>query len=141
VDIDGDGDLDLFVQEHSNEMIFFERVGTEWVWRTDHYQDIPIGEWFRFVDVDANGVLDLLAEMPTGYVRVWRNAGTKAAARFATASDTLRDVDGRGIVADRQNILNAVDIDCNGKLDLFIGRTQGVVDRFEQDGTSPDGAP
>lgn len=50
-------------------------------------------------------------------------------------------MDGRAIVADRQNIPNAVDIDCNGKLDLFIGRVQGVVDRYEQEGASPDGSP
>jgi len=53
----------------------------------------------------------------------------------------VRDVDGRALVADRQNILTAVDIDCNGKLDLFIGRVQGVVDRYEQEGTSPGGSP
>ena len=61
--------------------------------------------------------------------------------RFVPQGDTIRDVDGLPIPADRQNILNAVDIDCNGKIDLFIGRVQGTVDRFEQDGVSPDGSP
>jgi hypothetical protein len=141
VDINGDGKLDLFVQERSGELMYFERVGNEWVWKSDRFQDLDIGEWFRFVDIDRDGKQDLLTEMVSGYIRVWRNAGTKTAPQFVALGDTVRDVDGQALAADRQNILNAVDIDCNGKLDLFIGRVQGVVDRYEQEGTSPGAAP
>ena len=141
VDINGDGKLDLFVQERSGELMLFERVAGEWVWRSDRFQDLNVGEWYRFVDIDRDGRIDLFSEMLTGYIRVWRNEGTKTAPKFVALGDTVRDVDGRAILADRQNIINAVDIDCNDKLDLFIGRVQGVVDRFEQEGQSPDGSP
>ena len=141
VDINGDGTLDLFVQERPGEMMFFERVGETWQWRSDYFQQLNVGDWFRFVDIDGDRDADLFTEMLTGYIRVWRNEGTVTVPRFVALGDTVRDVDGRAIVADRQNILNAVDIDCNGKLDLFIGRVQGVVDRYEQEGKSPDGSP
>lgn len=141
VDINGDGTLDLFVQERPGEMMFFERVGDAWQWRSDHYQQLNVGDWFRFVDIDGDKDVDLFSEMLTGYIRVWRNEGTVTSPKLVALGDTVRDVDGRAIVADRQNILNAVDIDCNGKLDLFIGRVQGVVDRYEQEGKSPDGSP
>jgi uncharacterized protein (DUF2141 family) len=141
VDINGDGTLDLFLQERPGELMLFERAGDDWMWKTDRFENLDIGEWYRFADVDADGKVDLLSEMRTGYVRVWRNDGTKTAPHFVALGDTIRDVDGRAIVADRQNILNAVDIDCNGKLDLFIGRVQGVVDRYEREGNSPDGSP
>ena len=40
-DVDGDSDLDLFIQELSNEIIFFENVGTEgaseYRWVTDSF--------------------------------------------------------------------------------------------------------
>lgn len=142
VDIDGDGDLDLFVQERSNAVMFFENVNGEFVWRTDAYLDLPIGEWYRFVDLDGDGAPDLLSESPVSYIRAWRNTGTRSAPRFEVAVDSLRDSDGIPIPADRQNILNAVDIDCNGRLDLFLGRVAGTVDRFEAvPGTERNGVP
>src|SRR6185295_10185752 len=52
VDINGDGKPDLFIQERSGELIYFERAGNEWVWKSDHFQELNVGEWFRFVDID-----------------------------------------------------------------------------------------
>ncbi|HEY0306436.1 MAG TPA: hypothetical protein VGC44_15785, partial [Longimicrobiales bacterium] len=58
IDIDADGDLDLFVQERSNDLMFFENTGTAaratFVWRTDKYQHLDIGEWSRFIDLDRD---------------------------------------------------------------------------------------
>ncbi len=142
VDIDGDGDLDLFVQERSNAVMFFENVNGSFVWRTDRYLDLAIGEWYRFVDLDGDSLPDLLSESPISYIRAWRNTGSEGAPRFEVAVDTLRNSDGAPIPADRQNILNAVDIDCNGRLDLFLGRVAGSVDRFEAvPGTERNGVP
>ncbi|MEP6835523.1 MAG: VCBS repeat-containing protein [Gemmatimonas sp.] len=141
IDINGDGQSELFVQERSGEIMMFERVNNAWVWRTDKFQDLNVGEWYRFVDIDADKLPDLFGEMQAGYIRVWHNEGTRTQPKFVPLGDTIRNSDGQPIVADRQNILNAVDIDCNGKLDLFVGQVQGVVDRYEQDGKSPDGAP
>ena len=56
VDIDADGDHDLFLQEFRNEIWFFENTGTakspRYEWRTDKYQNLEVGEWYRFVDLD-----------------------------------------------------------------------------------------
>lgn len=142
VDIDGDGDLDLFIQEQSNALMFFENVDGTFRWRTDRWLDLPIGEWYRFFDIDGDGLPDLLAESPTSYIRAWRNVGTRAVPRYVMAVDTLQDSDGAPIPADRQNILNIVDIDCNGRADLFLGRVAGTVDRYEAvPGTERNGVP
>jgi hypothetical protein len=143
VDIDGDGDTDLFVQELTNRLMFFERIGDDgaaprYRFDPDRFADLGIGEWFRFVDVDADADLDLLAEAPFSYVRLYRNRGRGAhAPAFELAADTLRDTTGRPIFADRQNIPNAADLDCNGRLDLLIGRTTGTITRYEA--TAADG--
>ena len=145
IDIDGDGDLDLFVQERSNDVMFFENTGTATVpryeWRSDNYRDIDIGEWYRFIDMDGDDDYDLIAERPYSYIRLYRNTGSAAAPHFEVAGDTLRDVAGRPIFADRQNIANAADIDCNGLMDLFLGRVDGTITRYEEtrqvDGSVP----
>jgi hypothetical protein len=136
IDIDGDGDLDLFIQERSNELMFFENIGTrtepEFVWRTDSYRGLDIGEWYRFVDMDGDGTYDLIAESPYSYIRLYANIGARSRPEFRLLADTLRDADGRPIFADRQNIANAADIDCNGLMDLFLGRIDGTVTRYEE---------
>ncbi|MES2123636.1 MAG: FG-GAP and VCBS repeat-containing protein [Gemmatimonadota bacterium] len=139
IDIDGDGDLDLFIQERGGSVMYFENVGGRFTWRSDRYQDLDVGEWFRFVDLDRDGDVDLMAELRNSYVRVFRNDGSRTMPHFTAMPDSLRDTEGTAIFADRQNILNTVDIDCNGRLDLFIGRVTGTVDRYEEDGHSPDG--
>ena len=147
VDIDGDGDLDMFLQERSQDIMFFENTGTaaqpRFVWRTDKFLNLDVGEWYRFVDVDGDGAYDLLAEAPFSHVRFYRNTGNARQPRLTLAADTLRDIAGQAIFADRQNIANAVDVDCNGQLDLFLGRVDGTITRYEAvaGGLDERGAP
>jgi hypothetical protein len=135
VDIDADGDLDLFIHEYSSALWYLENTGTarapKFEWRTDRYQDLDIAEWNKFVDIDQDGDFDLLAERRYSYVRVFRNTGTPQRALFTAENDSLRSAQGEAIFADRQNIPALVDLDCNGRLDLFIGRVDGTLARYE----------
>ena len=131
IDIDGDGVLDLFIQENSGELELFQRSADGWTLTADRFQNIDIGEWYRFVDVDGDGLYDLFAESPLSDIRYYRNVGTRTAPRFVVAADTLKDVAGVAIYADRQNIAQFADIDCNGKLDMLLGRVDGTITRYE----------
>jgi FG-GAP-like repeat len=139
VDIDGDGDADLFVQERSDAVMFFENVGSasaaRYVWRTDRFHELSIGEWSRFLDIDHDGDFDLLAERPYSYVRLYRNVGDARAPRFEVAADSVKDIAGTPIFSDRQNIPFLIDLDCDRNLDLFLGRVDGTVTRYEQAAT------
>src|SRR5690606_7922551 len=132
IDIDGDGDPDLFIQEYTGSVMFFENNGGgRFEFRSDKYADLDVGEWYRFADVDRDGDFDILAEEPYSYIRYYRNDGTPQEPEFVLAVDTLHDVEGRAMFSDRQNIPNATDIDCDGRTDLFVGRLDGTITRYE----------
>lgn len=145
VDIDGDGFPELFLQENTDNLKFFENTGwstnTPLTWKSDKFQNLDIGEWFRFVDLDQDGDMDLLTEQPYSYIRYYRNEGSVQNPQFVLAADTLKDVSGTPIFSDRQNIPNVTDIDNNGYLDLFIGRLDGTLTRYESVGIDEDSIP
>ncbi len=146
-DADGDGDPDLFLQEVSDQVMFFRNEGMganglpRFRWVTDRFEGLAVGEWFRFVDVDLDGDLDLLAESPFSHIRYYRNDGGAGPASYALAADTLWDVAGEPVFSDRQNIPNAADIDCDGALDLLIGRLTGTITRYEALDVDANGVP
>ena len=144
-DADGDGDLDLFVQEVSDQVMYFENAGgaakPEFRWVSDAFEGLSVGEWYRFADVDLDGDLDLLAEEPFSHIRYYRNEGGAGPASYVLVADTLRDVAGEPIFSDRQNIPNAADIDCDGRLDLLIGRLTGTITRYEAEEEDVEGVP
>ncbi len=145
VDIDGDDDLDLFLQETTGRVAFFENTGTPsdpaFTWRTAKYRDLDVGEWYRFDDLDDDGDFDLFAEQPYSYIRYYQNTGTPEAPHFELTVDTLRDASGEPIFSDRQNIPNVNDIDCDGRPDLFIGRLDGTITRYEAVSRAPGATP
>ncbi|MGD8328976.1 MAG: VCBS repeat-containing protein [Acidobacteriota bacterium] len=145
VDIDADGDLDLFVQEYSSAVMLFENVGSatepRFVWRTDKYENLDVGEWYHFADVDGDGAFDLLAEQRFSLIRFWRNDGEPGRPQFELVTESLLDTDGEAIFSDRQNIPKVGDIDCDGRLDLMLGRLEGTITRYEAEGVDEHGAP
>jgi uncharacterized protein (DUF2141 family) len=146
VDADGDGDLDLFLQEVTGSVALYEREGEvdglpRFVFRTPKYGGLDVGEWYRFADVDADGDLDLLAEQPFSYIKYYRNDGERGGYKFVLAADTLKDTDGIPIFSDRQNIPQLGDLDCNRRSDLLIGRLDGTVGRYEAVASNSGGAP
>ncbi|MFN2570104.1 MAG: FG-GAP repeat domain-containing protein [Gemmatimonadales bacterium] len=142
LDIDGDGVTDLFVQETSGALELFQRgAGGGWQLRDPQFQALDIGEWYRFADADGDSLYDLFAESPLSDIRYYRNAGSRTAPQFVVAADTLKDVEGAVIYADRQNIAQVADIDCNGKLDILLGRVDGTITRYESEGLDANRAP
>lgn len=144
-DMDADGDNDMFIQEESGRIIHFENTGTaasaEYTWRTNAYEGLDTGEWYRMVDLDQDGDMDVLTEERFSHIRFYRNEGTDAVPNFVIAVDSLLDATNTPIFADRQNIPHIVDIDCDGLLDLFIGRVTGTITRYESVGNDADGVP
>ena len=144
-DMDHDGDADMFIQEESGRVIHLENTGSaaepRYTWRSSAWKGLDTGEWYRIVDLDQDGDLDVLTEERFSYIRFYRNDGTLEEPNFTVAVDTLKDATGMPIFADRQNIPHIVDIDCDGLLDLFIGRVTGTITRYESVGDDENGVP
>lgn len=142
VDIDADGDLDLFLQDGIGSVMHFANIGSrtnaQFEFRTRSYMDLEVGSWFFFADLDADDDLDLAAEQALGQIRLYRNDGTTSAPLFTAWVDTLKDVVGEIITTEPPTLPFLHDVDCDGRTDLMIGREIGTISRYELD--HPDGA-
>lgn len=145
VDIDGDNDLDMFVKDRANQLLFFRNIGTttssQFEWITDQFEGLDVGAWFKFADPDSDGDLDLFAETALGIIGYYRNTGSPSNPNFVIASDTLNDNTGSPIFVDGFSIPEWADIDCDADLDLFLGRQTGRVTLYEQIGLDSGNLP
>jgi hypothetical protein len=145
IDIDEDGDLDLFMQENKSELMFFENVGSntnqQFKWKTNSYQNIDIDDWFRFVDIDGDLDFDLLVARPISLMKYFRNDGSSTSPNFILTADTLKDINNSVIPAEIGSIPVLCDIDADDDPDLFIGRQNGRVTYFKNMGLDTNNLP
>jgi hypothetical protein len=82
-DVDGDGDLDLFVfdNDYYPETLFFRNNGDSLapVFALEPgvgFTGAQFKFWYRFADYDGDGIVELLTDNGSTGVRVWRNDNT-----------------------------------------------------------------
>lgn len=128
MDIDGDGDLDVFVGNNYGNTLFFRNTGTASnpVFATaspNRFGLSDVGKFASptFVDSDGDGDQDAFISNSVGNTLFFRNTGTSGDPVFAAASSNpfgLTDVGSGASPA-------FVDIDSDGDLDAFIGNSTG----------------
>jgi hypothetical protein len=133
-DVDGDGDLDLFVGEAKGTINFYRNVGTRQEARfelvSDEYADIDIGRRSvpTLVDIDGDGDLDLVIGTDAGPIEVFLNQGTRELPDFVGGDQLPIHVRPLTVPA-------VVDLDGDGDLDVLVGNTGGGVMYFRNSGT------
>jgi hypothetical protein len=139
VDIDHDGDLDLFIGEEDGNINFARNDGTpigyQFVFVTDAFDSIDIGlsSAPAFADIDNDGDDDLFVGGSDGTVHFYRNAGNATAPDFVLEAENLG-----GINVGRDSTPALWDIDNDGDFDLFVGEDGGDINFFRNTGSSPD---
>jgi len=139
VDIDADGDFDIFVGELSRSVHFFENTGSDSAFNFARPAANPfgLGDVISFaspvfVDIDGDGDLDAFIGQQPGTVVFFENTGSAAAPAFPASTTNpfgLTDVGQYSAPA-------FADIDGDGDLDALIGEGTGNFFYFENVGSS-----
>jgi hypothetical protein len=135
VDIDDDGDSDLFVGNEEGRIIYFRNDGTanspSFAMISDFYDSIDVGSESTptFADIDADSDLDLFIGKKTGAITLYGNTGVAGEPSWNLASEQYASIDVGAL-----SVPAFVDIDADGDLDLFLGEEQGNIDYYRNAG-------
>lgn len=140
VDIDGDGDFDLVVLDVDLSVNFYRNEGTRFQpvfkLRNELVALPAFRVWFRFVDLDGDGRIDLCTEDSTFQgVRVYKNTGTLQSPQFTLLIPTVHDTSGADMFAGANSIPAFVDIDRDGDFDFFSSNITGTINFYRNVGT------
>ena len=137
VDIDADGDRDLFIGKDDGTLSFYRNVGTpaeaEFRAESERFNSIDVGTFNApcFADLDADGDFDLLIGNQDGTLHYYRNDGSPGNPAFALASTRFFEID-----AGDFSTPALVDLDGDGDLDLFAGNALGTLHFYRNVGTA-----
>jgi len=141
VDIDGDGDLDLFVFDDDLNVDFYRNAGTAGAPRFELQPDaiqLPSFQtYFLFLDLNADGLIDLVTDDFSSGARYYRNTGTRQQPLFTLQADPMLDADGHPLFAGFSSIPSFGDFNGDGLMDFISTNTaDGSINYYENRGTA-----
>jgi hypothetical protein len=148
VDLDLDGDFDLFIGDYFGYLWYFENTGNAQTFNFSstpvQFEGIDVGGYAcpRFVDIDSDTDFDLFIGAENGRIYYYRNDGGSVNYDYTYVTDYYNNID-----VGEDASPEFADIDGDGDYDLFVGRddiddavySPGDIYFYENIGT-PDSA-
>lgn len=143
IDVDGDGDQDLFIGADDGTINFFSNTGSNnapnfmsIVGAANPFNGVDVGDisTIAFVDINGDNLPDAFVGEEDGNINFFRNSGTANSPNFQQiigVGNPFNNID----VGDQSSPTFA-DIDQDGDLDAFIGNKDGKILFFRNDGTT-----
>ena len=142
-DLDSDGDPDLVIGDYHGLLYYFENSGTrtepkftERTGTANPLEGISVGSYSAptLSDLDSDGDYDLIVGNYNGDIAYFENTGTGTSPRFTQRTGTTNPFD--NITMGSLSTLALADLDGDSDLDLVVGVDDGVVQYYENTGTS-----
>lgn len=141
-DLNGDNKIDMLAGNYYGNLHFYKNIGTSTSWAftkpVRDYLGLNVGESSspQLIDLDKNGLLDLVIGEKDGNFNYYKNTGNTSSPNFVLVDDTLGDFFVNEF-SYKQNppgywyIGNAAgqiaDLDMDGKPDMVFGGDEGRV--------------
>ena len=136
-DIDGDGDIDVFIGGTDGNTTLFRNIGTtalpSFASESNNFglTDVGFSAAPAFADIDGDGDLDAFVGELSGSITFFRNTGTALVPSFVSEANNF------GLINEPSFVRPAfADIDGDGDLDAFVGTGDGTPLFFRNVGTA-----
>ncbi len=143
VDIDNDGDMDVFIGSRYSKVNFYRNMGTAnapvfsaETGVTNPINDFDVGDDATpsFVDIDNDGDMDVFVGERFGTIKFYRNSGTANAPVFSAETGAANPLNGFDV--GYRAVPSFVDIDNDGDMDAFVGEKYGLAKFYRNTGTA-----
>ncbi|MBI3195561.1 MAG: T9SS type A sorting domain-containing protein [Ignavibacteriae bacterium] len=140
VDIDADGDLDLFVFDSDQSVDYYWNEGTpqapEFKMKLNEITLPQFTAWFYFADLNGDSKPDLLCDNGGNGISFYKNNGTIQEPDFVLEIHTMLDTSNSQILAGFLSVPSFTDLDGDNDFDFFTSDFNGNIIRYENIGTA-----
>ncbi len=138
IDIDNDGDKDLFIGNSIGNILYYKNTGTlaapvftAQTGVANPFNGVDVGDYAApaFSDIDNDGDFDAIIGENTGTLKYFKNTGTAAAPVFLQQTGSGNPFNGIDVGANSAPTFTNLDND--GDKDLIVGNFDGMFSYFE----------